>query len=297
MIVSRIDGGLGNQMFQVAFGLQLAQQHSTQLVLDLSAYGDGPAHGYMLDRFCVSAKFLSFEDQQRLPRRYRPRSARLGWSDWLAGNQLRRVKEKPYGYADRYLRAGDDSYLVGYWQSDQYFPDVQDQVRQQFRLAEPLSATSQRLWDHMIAKPSLAIHVRRGDYLSKPQAASIYRHLSLDYYRRAVLARLTERTGVHVVVFSNDIDWCRQHLALPCPVQFVTSSAGAHEELWLMTAAECVVMANSTFSWWGAWLSQREEPRVFAPRRWFHPGTLNDHYLACPGWTLMDDMSSQAAAA
>lgn len=299
MIVVRIDGGLGNQLFQVAFGLQLAHRHRTELVLDLSTYADKPAHGYLLDRFRVAARHLRADEMRRLPRRYRLPSASRGRSAWLAFDALKRVREKPFGFAEKYLHAADDSYLVGYWQSEQFFRDVQTQVREQFRLREPLSAPSQRLRERMLATPSLALHVRRGDYVSNPQAAGIYRNLSLEYYRQSVIARLAERPAVEVYVFSNDIPWCRQHLALPCPVHFVehTTSETAHEDLSLMTAAESLVIANSTFSWWGAWLAERSDCRVVAPRHWFHPGKLDDRHLACAGWHMTDDPVGESVAA
>ncbi len=296
MIVVRVDGGLGNQMFQVAFGLQLAHQHQTELVLDLSTYADRPAHGYLLDRFQVSARVLKEDEISLLPRRYQVQSV-SPWPDWLVSSRLSRVREKPFGFSDQYLRASDNSYLVGYWQSERFFPSVRDEVRNQFRLRDGLSDKGRELWDRLLEPGSMVLHVRRGDYVTNPGAAAIYRHLSLDYYRRAVMARLTERTGVAVTVFSNDIAWCREHLQLPCPVQFVTESAGPQEEMILMSAAESIAIANSTFSWWAAWLSNRTEPRVFAPRKWFHPGTLSDRYLACPGWTLLDDPVPQMAAA
>ena len=296
MIVVRVDGGLGNQMFQAAFGLQLANQHQTELVLDLSTYADKPAHGYMLDRFDLGARSLRPEELPYLPRRYQgtPVSA---WPDWLVSSRLKRIREKPFGFSEHYLRSPDNSYLVGYWQSERFFSDVQTEVRQQFRLRDGLSDAGRRLWEQLIAPGSMALHIRRGDYLTNPQASAIYRNLSLDYYRRAVLARLTERTGVEVTIFSNDIAWCQEQLNLPCPTRFVTDSAGPHEELVAMSAAEAIVIANSTFSWWAAWLSSREEPRIFAPRKWFHAGTHNDRHLACAGWTLLDDSVVQSAAA
>lgn len=294
MIVARIDGGLGNQLFQAAFGMQLAQRHRTELVLDLSAYDEQPAHGYMLDRFALEARSLSKSEMRRVPKRYRPNSSKPSWSDWLAFDKFTRVREKPFGFAEKYLQAPDDCYLVGYWQSQQFFADVQAHVRRQFCPRTSMTDQSVRLYERMFATPSLALHVRRGDYVTNPKAASIYRNLSADYYRECVSARLAEAEGVEVVVFSNDISWCRVNLALPCPVHYVahTDLSTAHEDLWLMTAAQSMVIANSTFSWWGAWLGQREDRQVFAPRTWFYPGTLEDRYLACPAWRLIDDESS-----
>jgi hypothetical protein len=151
----------------------------------------------------------------------------------------------------------------------------------------------------MLQSNSLALHVRRGDYLSNRQSAAIYRNLSLEYYRHCVLDQLAERSDITVYVFSNDIAWCREKLILPCPTQFIqhTTNVTAYEDLWLMTAARSHVIANSTFSWWGAWLRERTEGRVYAPESWFYPGTLDDRYLACNGWSLVVDPALRKRAA
>jgi hypothetical protein len=151
----------------------------------------------------------------------------------------------------------------------------------------------------MLSTPSVSLHIRRGDYISNPNASAIYRSLSIEYYRGCVAACLDARPGVEVVVFSNDIGWCRQQLALPCPVHFVehTTRELAHEDLWLMTAAQCQIISNSTFSWWGAWLAERSDHCVIAPRSWFFPGTLDDRALACKGWMLADEPFEQPVAA
>ncbi len=155
MIVVRVEGGLGNQMFQAAFGLQLAHQHQTELVLDLSSYVDQPAHGYLLDRFSLEARPLRSDEMAYLPRRYQnqPGSA---WPDWLVTSRLKRLREKPFGFSEHYLRAGDNSYLVGYWQSDKFFSDVATQVRHQFRLRDELSDSGRRLWERLLAPGSMA---------------------------------------------------------------------------------------------------------------------------------------------
>ncbi len=256
MIVTRLDGGLGNQMFQYAYGLQVARMHNAVLKLDVFSL-PGQAHPWAL------AKPLS--NRRSHPERCRPRIAAKAISSQLQDHlvrlvrpdALRRVKEN---LLDLHNAICIPTTTLIWWDtgkvssSSRCTPDV----REQFQLLGALSSESQIVADRLQNTASLALHVRRGDYLSNPQAAAIYRNLSVDYYRRAVLARLTERTGVEVTVFSNDIAWCQVFLKLPCPTRYVTDSAGAHEELMLMSAAESIVIANSTFSWWAAWLSNRQ---------------------------------------
>lgn len=297
MIVARIEGGLGNQIFQYAFGTQLATLHGTELVLDLSSYSCKPEHGYLLDRFSIGAREIRPDERKRIPGRYRLGKRSLLQTLSFGGNELRRLRERPFGFADKYMSSPDDSYLVGYWQSECFFRDVTANIRSQFRPAVALSPESSRIRDRMLNSSSIAIHLRRGDYITtQPMAA---RNLSLNYYRECVLKQLEHRSDSEVYVFSNDIPWCRKNLMLPCPIHFIehTNNNTAYEDMWLMTAAECLVIANSTFSWWGAYLAERHERKVYAPTSWFHPNTMDDRFLNCDDWIPIGEQSLQGQAA
>lgn len=289
MIVTRIEGGLGNQMFQYAFGLYLAKKQQSQLALDLSSYNTGPQHGYTLNRFRISAAPLNHEASQRIPKRYR-NAASDWWPDWLRSNVLRRVKERPFGFDEKYLNASDNSYLVGYWQSEKYFPGMRDQLLKEFTLAVELSDASQRVIDRMRSVPSISLHVRRGDYLTNSETARIYEQLSLEYYQSGLKRFMAAHDRAQAFVFSNDILWCREHLRLDLPTCFVehTSRDAAHEDLVMMSQAACNVIANSTFSWWAAYLNNRDDRTAFAPARWFRPGTFNDEHLPLADWQIID---------
>ncbi len=297
MIVARIQGGLGNQLFQYAFGTQLASRHGTELVLDLSSYTSKPDHGYMLDRFSIGARELRADERKRVPSKYRDGNRSLLSVFKLGGNQFRRLRERPFGFSEKYMSASDNSYLVGYWQSDRFFRDVIESVQNQFRPAGRLSHQTQEIRERMLDSASIAIHFRRGDYITtQPMAV---RNLGMRYYQDCVRMQLEKRPESEVYVFSNDIAWCRENLKLPCPIHFVdhTKSVTAHEDLWLMTAADCMVIANSTFSWWGAYLSERLDRTVYAPMSWFLPGTMNDQYLNCANWIRVADSETHRKAA
>ncbi len=297
MIVARIEGGLGNQLFQYAFGTQLASRLGTELVLDLSAYASKPAHGYMLDRFAIGARELRADERRRVPHRYRDGNRSLLTAFSLGGNGLMRLRERPFGFSEKYMSASDNSYLVGYWQSDRFFRDVTANVQEQFRPSIRPSDESKRVRERMLRSASIAIHVRRGDYITtQPMAV---RNLGLSYYRECVRMQLEKRPESEVYVFSNDIAWCRQNLKFPCPIHFIdhTNNDTAHEDLWLMTAADCLVIANSTFSWWSAYLGERLERSVYAPKSWFYPGTMDDQYLHCENWIRVSDSGQQKQAA
>ncbi len=299
MIVSRIDGGLGNQMFQVAFGMEIAYRNQTELVLDLSSYASGPQHGLLIDRLQIEARALRKDERHQLPVAY---DGGASWQDrWLGWNQnrLRRVKEKPFGFRAKYFDAPDNAYLVGYWQSEKYFPSVREQVRKQFQPAPDISSPSRELHARISSSSSVAMHIRRGDYVSNSQAARIYRLLSHAYYLECLHELLAQWNGVTVYVFSNDPAWCREHLELPCPVCFIeySDTRPAHEDMWLMSSARAIVTANSTFSWWAGWLASRPDAIVYCPAEWFYPGTLSDRDLPCADWQARHDPLAETMSA
>lgn len=293
MIVTRMDGGLGNQMFQYAFGLYLAHRHQSRLVLDLGSFQSGPQHGYMLDRFQITARPLSESLNQKVPKRYRsPSSNELTtWlPDWLNSGVLRRIKERPFGFDEKYLKSCDNSYLVGYWQSEKFFPGMRGELLKQFTPTKRLCDESSRVIESMQSSPSVSLHIRRGDYINNPATAGIYEQVSLGYYRTCVERFAQQHDGAQVYVFSNDLDWCRRELQLRLPTRYIdhTDQQHAYEDLVMMSHACCNVIANSTFSWWAAYLNDRPDQMTFAPTRWFRPGTLDGTHLYRSTWQQID---------
>ena len=289
MIVTRLDGGLGNQMFQYAYGLFVAHHNETELRLDKSAYRANPEHGFLLDRFRIEAKEIAPSERHRIPRRYRD-DRRFTLLDWLPGRVLRRHKEAPFGFSASHLSVPDNRYLAGYWQSERFFPGMREELLRQFTLKQTPTAASREVAARMRTTHSIAVHLRRGDYLTNPAAAKIYVPLGLDYYLKAIQSWTHGRNRAEVFVFSNDIAWCREHVRLPWPTHFVAHNTGetAHEDLWLMSQAAGCVIANSTFSWWAAWLNNRPDKTIYAPRTWFQPGAFDDQYLIPGSWQQLD---------
>ncbi len=286
-------------MFQYAFGCYLAHKHACKHWLDISSYESHPTHGYLLDCFQIEAGVAGPELLNRLPRRYRPKlentrrpSALTALFGLLAQRILRRHKESPFGFHPRHLDVRRGSYLVGYWQSERFFPGLRHELLSQFQLRKPLSDRSQQVQMQLRTSNSLAVHVRRGDYLTNTANVELYCQLGPEYYRWAIEDWVQRQIdSVHppeVFVFSNDFAWCREHLSFPWKTNFVdhNTASTAHEDLILMSEAQCCVIGNSTFSWWAAWLNQRSERSVYAPREWFRPGTLNSANIVPPGWLV-----------
>lgn len=296
MIISRIDGGLGNQMFQYAFGAYVASHANTKLWIDTSSYADKPNHGFLLDKFNIQSPVAGVEQLRELPAKYRNNQAPEGILDRLRLRKLRRVKEAKFGFNPKFLRTSKNSYLVGYWQSEKYFPGMRDQLLREFSLKDSLTEESRRVAEKIETANSVSLHVRRGDYLTNSAAAEIYENLPIEYYRHAVQQIAQRETDLQGFVFSNDIDWCKEKLKLDIPVHYVdhTTADTAYEDMQLMQLASHNVIANSTFSWWSAWLNQNART-IISPAHWFRPGQLDDTNIIPVTWQTLDNRSSLAA--
>ncbi len=297
MIISKIDGGLGNQMFQYAYGAYLANQHGCEHILDTQAYASGPQHGYLLNHFSVKANTANDRILKQLPARHRPSSIASAWYERMMPSRIRRHKEKEFGFHRKHLDTPKNSYLVGYWQSERFFPGMRKQLDQDFKLQTKLSDESARIADEIHGTNSITLHIRRGDYLTNSAAANLYEQLPLQYYLDAAQRWAEQHTNTRVFVFSNDIPWCKKSLNLPWPTRFIdhTRADTAYEDMAMMKLAACNVIANSTFSWWSAWLNKRTTC-VYAPNRWFRPGTMDDSSIIPASWNLIN-LPAHAAAA
>jgi hypothetical protein len=285
-------GGLGNQMFQYAAGRALALRHGTELMLDLSAFRRPDQFGIMrpfeLDKLAIRARDpsplspLSFLLARRSVRAVRALS---GWKI---------ERELSFNYNPRFPGFPDGTYLVGYWQSWRYFESPAARIHAELQPRSRLSALSLRLRDRMCGFPSLAVHVRRGDYLSRPQVTEFHGILGLDYYRQALRHVQDRVPDLRAFVFSDDLEWCREAFApLGLDMTLVDGNQGADswQDIHLMAACRHAIIANSSFSWWGAWLGDHSgaaaDRIVIAPQRWFAAGHVPVDDRFPPGWTTL----------
>lgn len=274
MIVVRLDGGLGNQLFQYATGRALALSHSTELLLDTTALGrEGrgrTARGYELHHFHCQARPAIASEMRGVSMLHRmPRLAR-----WVGRWHVH--TETGLGYDPTVATLPENSYLAGYWQSFRYFEQVAGTLASDLEPAKALSPASQALADEMPSSAAVAVHVRRGDYVSLVAAAKLHGTLPLAYYVAAI-AQMRKAVGKpRFYVFSDEPAWCATHLPLQAhELRQVSHNHGldAWQDLVLMGRCQHHIIANSSFSWWGAWLADQRRPlaqrQVLAPMRWF----------------------------
>lgn len=278
-VVVRVAGGLGNQLFQYAFGRALSLRAGVPLVLD-SRSGfprDFYRRQFTLARYDLPSGSVSQTlDFSTWTGRVRYRLARH--ANGLMPLRLRRfVREPdPFQYDARIagMPVRRRVYFEGYWQHEEYFADARSRVIDDLRLVAPLSEATRRVADQIEAAgaASVCVHVRRllgvpnvPDAKPLPHDPAI--HLDASYYAEA--ARLIEQrvTRPHFFVFADFPAWAREQLRFPGDVTYVTHNASDrdYEDLWLMTRCRSFVIANSTFSWWGAWLADHHDKLVLAP--------------------------------
>lgn len=290
MIAVRLMGGLGNQMFQYAAGRALAARTGGELVFDLSALEADPAgRSYALGAYPVRGRVAGPGDLASFPPRARGRAgalaARLRAALAPRGARPMRFREPHFHYAPAFARLGGDVYLDGYWQSGRYFEAVAGAVRAELTLPA-LGPRAAELAARVSAGPSVGVHVRRGDYVSDPHIARTHGTLPPEYHRRAAALAAEGLERPEFFVFTDDPDWVAARLDLGAPFTLVRGLS-AHEDLRLLSLCRARAIANSSFSWWAAWLGA--PGRVVAPARWFGPERMRTRRLDDlfpPGWVL-----------
>lgn len=295
MIIAKLMGGLGNQMFQYALGRRLAAQHGVELKVDLDfllresrVTPDTTVYEYGLPHFRLEVAAASPEEvaQLQLPRL---RGLRRNLQKLrLALTPRRRhthVGEKSLVFDPRVLEAGPDTYLEGYWQSPHYFEAIAPRIRADFEVRAPAEGRNAALLEEIARGTAVAVHVRRGDYVTSPGAARVHGVCGLDYYQAALRVVQERVADPRFFVFSDDPGWVRQNLALPGHATYVDhNGARPWEDIRLMRACRHFVIANSSFSWWGAWLAEGTGKIVVAPRRWARESGLNVPTRHPPDW-------------
>lgn len=293
MIIVKLMGGLGNQMFQYAAGRALAHRHNAALKFDMSFLhgsqeNDTPRH-FMLDTFNISAECALSMEIPYL-------GANPSFYQQCKSIYLRRLHkcctnvliDYDHRLNDSFFSAPDNSYLEGYWQSEKYFIAHAKTIRNDFTpLGEPEDVNRQ-LSLFMEKTNSVSIHIRRGDYVNNPRINSVHGVCSLEYYQHCVKNISAHVDNPEYFVFSDEPDWVKKHLQLDGKVTVVDNNTPEMPvwDLWLMSKCKHNIIANSSFSWWGAWLNSNPDKIVFAPKQWFSDGNVQPNIIP-EQWRLL----------
>jgi hypothetical protein len=271
----KITGGLGNQMFIYAFYLQMRKRFPNTRI-DLTDMLKYNAHnGYELQRvFGIS------DNEVRLPQWFKKTIEFLFFKTIIERKQNLETME---AYKKDYLYPL--IYFKGFYQSERFFADVTNEVRQAFNFNKKManSSTLAMLHDIDTNEHSVSLHVRRGDYMEPKFYERYGKVCTLEYYQRAIDHMLSINTRAKFYVFSNDIDWVKQNLNI-ANVAYIDFNQGkdSWQDMMLMSHCRHNVICNSSFSWWGAWLNPNPEKVVIAPKRWY--SDIEAPYITPNSW-------------
>ncbi len=295
MIIVRLLGGLGNQMFQYAFGRRLALLNGVPLRLDMrflepqrTPAGDTMRY-YQLDGWRIQATIAGDSECDQLTWENRPRRVHRAYRlfQQVLPYSLRRLGlERSRRYEPSWMKCKASIYLNGYWQCWQYYGVIRTQLLEEFQPLLPLDERNQRMADQILAVQAVAVHIRRGDYLSNPNAARYHGVCSIGYYRRCMENMIREFPPANFFVFSDDLEWSRRNLPTQFPMTFVdvNKSRADHLDLHLMSLCHSFIIANSSFSWWAAWMGNRPGKVVYAPVPWINDPAVDMRDLYPPDW-------------
>ncbi|MEN9919663.1 MAG: hypothetical protein RL662_2099 [Bacteroidota bacterium] len=280
MVTVILSGGLGNQMFQYAAARALSLSCDTSLVVDLyklQKKTSATSRIYQLDVFSADPVVVSSTLKNKLIIK--------------SFNYLRHptIKGRLFSYlklfADKGAQYYDDQFrylhgyetLWGYFQNENYFRKYTDTIRHDFTFKQPLNARNAEISTMMEATNSIALHIRRGDYTNPNSNLPV---LDIDYYKRAIRHINNKIENPAYFIFSDDVEWVKANLdLLPYKHQYITWNTGndSYIDLQLMTCCKHNIIANSSFSWWGAWLNGNPAKLVIAPPIWYKRQLKGDY--------------------
>jgi hypothetical protein len=281
MICVELSGGLGNQMFQYACGRALAYRHGTKLVLDMSRLKKNQEkhtiRTYSLNIFGVQHEEISRDNLKKIkPLIYRILNT-LSIRIRHVGIQTKTYFiENKYSYNTRIEKTSGTCFLSGYWQSPKYFQSVENIIREEFTFPDQLNLQNNYWLDKINNTNSISLHIRRTDFVNN-KFHDIHGTCSIEYYTEAIEILRSKFEDPVFFIFSDDIEWAKQNLSIEFRCFFITGNVGnnSYIDMQLMSFCKHNIIANSSFSWWGAWLNNNPDKIVIAPIRWFKNEILN----------------------
>ena len=294
MIVVRLMGGMGNQMFQYAVARNLAIMNNTSVKLDLNFLLDRTEResftfrNYDLDLFNIDGA-IADESQSLQYKYYKSKIMRkIGFiKTKLFCRKYKIITEKHYHFDPKVLERGDNSYLIGFWQSYKYFSEVEKEIKKDFSFKNEMGEKAKEMLKEINDKESICVNIRRGDYVEDKKALKHHGVCGLDYYKEAKILVDEKIKKPHYFIFSDDIQWCLKNIDFGENMTFVNNEyAGDRfsDKFRLMKNCKHFIIPNSSYAWWAAWLSKNEEKLVIAPKKWLADSSINTDDVTPPNW-------------
>lgn len=281
MLITQLTGGLGNQMFQYAATKAQAFRLDTDLYLDKTHFlttplGKKNLRQYELSHFCLDEKFKK-PALHWIKKYFKVKQVYFGFETF---------KEKHVEVDPLFFDVKDNTYIEGVFQSEQYFKDFEAQIRADFSFkAQPISKNLELL-EKIKTVNAVSLHVRRGDYVNNPETLKGHGVCGLDYYNKAIEIIAERVENPYFFLLSDDIEWVTENLKLAYPFEVINHNKGekSYEDMRLMSNCKHHIIANSSFSWWGAWLNGNTDKIVVAPEQWFKNPNWNSKDIIPKSW-------------
>ena len=294
MFLVKLMGGLGNQMFQYAFGRALSLKHNIPLALDLSSLGqktgvDTPRN-YELDIFNIEAQIATLKEIDKFSIIHNNKILKSIHNSFSFILPFFQVKEKQFCYNELKNDIHRNTMFVGYWQTEKYFENIKDIIKKDFQFKEPLEGLNAELATKIKVSNSVGMHIRRGDFISNPVTNKYHGTCNSGYYKNAISYLSQKISGnMKLFIFSDEPGWVKNNLQFNYETIYIENNNGAksYEDLRLMILCKHNIIANSSFSWWAAYLNSNVDKVVVAPSQWFNNKTIDTHDLIPDGWIKM----------
>lgn len=273
-------------MFQYAFGRALADNYNLELSLDCFFLSDrSPREGFTyrefeLGAFPIRAEVADDKLLRSVAAYPKNRIERLKRNLLQNTNKVGYISENGFHYTPvSPVSIKKKNYVTGFWQSEKHFKVVENNIRRDFSVVPSWSANSDKYSALIKNAEAVSIHVRRGDYVNN----AFHPLCTIDYYMKAMAAITEGMQNPEFFIFSDDPAWAVANLQLKWPYHMVQGNSAA-TDLYLMSRCRHHIIANSSFSWWGAWLNHNKDKRVIAPQKWFGEPTINTNDLIPENW-------------
>jgi hypothetical protein len=292
MVIVYLNGGLANQLFQYASAKALSLHHQVPLALDISSFSRTELPELEVPRDFELYNFKGVNEivltKEKLENDPAYRFARPSWINKLLPAHKRNVYVEPhYHYDSNFFKAGKNVYLKGGWQSEKYFAPYREELVSILEMKEELVTRVKNKALEFQQQPTVGVHIRRGDYLRKQIILEWHGVLGRDYYAQAFEIMSKHFPRLKIAYFTDDVDWVEKELLPIAPGEIIsgTISRTGPEDFYLMSQCTHNIIANSSFSWWAAWLNKNPSKMVIAPKKWFDKAPLNAKDVVPESWT------------
>lgn len=297
MILVRLMGGLGNQMFQYAFGYYLAKKNNTVLKIDETLLQDkSQPHEIVTHRTLELTDVFDFNIDKASKSEiefFNGKANAKNMFERLINSITWRLRkhnliiEKSRSFNAEMLNVNDNKCIVGAWQCENYFTSISNDIKALYKFKHAILPQSIKLAKDIVSSNSICIHIRRGDYVTSKLYSELIGALDVSYYEKAIELMSQKINNPHFYVFSDDLNWCKHHITIPFEHSYVEDEhlgIKASNYLHLMSLCKNFIISNSTFSWWAAWLGEKKNSVIIGPANWFKNKSLDGSDIVPNRW-------------